>query len=191
MTRDDLKWFGRNILPYEPDVRRWIRRSSFASMDEDDLIQEAYFRIARGGDLGRIRHGRAYFFSTVKNLLTERLRRERIVRFEAMAEIESLFILDDAVPVDEQIERKEELSIVMELMNALPERCRTIMWLRRVDGLSQREAAERLGVTENIVEKQTALALRCIVEGLAKMADVHGYLPSERRKHSVKRHTRR
>jgi RNA polymerase sigma-70 factor (ECF subfamily) len=187
MSNADLAWIARQILPYETDVRRWLRKSSFARPEEDDVIQEAYCRIANNRQTDQVLDGRAYFFSVVKNLLIERLRRERLVRFEAMAELENLFIIDDEVPADRLLMDKEELSLVLKLVAAMPARCRSVLMLRRVEGLSQRETAERLEITENVVEKETAAGLKALARALATTADLHGYLPRTRRLHGKRR----
>jgi RNA polymerase sigma-70 factor (ECF subfamily) len=56
---------------------------------------------------------------------------------------------------------------VQRLIEALPERCRLIFLMRKVDGLPQRAIAERLRVSENIVEKEAAKGLRLVLQGLS------------------------
>jgi len=46
----------------------------------------------------------------------------------------------------------------------LPERCREVFTLRRIHGVSQKEIAARLGISEKTVENQSVLALRRCVE---------------------------
>ena len=46
----------------------------------------------------------------------------------------------------------------------LPARCREVVWLRRVEELSQREVAERLGITEKTVEKHIAKGMRLLAD---------------------------
>lgn len=159
MDREQIRWISREILPHEPDVRRWLSRRTGLAQDADDIVQECYSRIARSVRPDEVRSGRAYFFRAVRNLLIERVRREKLVRIEAMAEIDALFVVDESPGADRVVQDRQELSLVMALMERLPARARDILMLRRVEGLSQRETAERLGVSENVVEKQSARAL--------------------------------
>jgi RNA polymerase sigma-70 factor (ECF subfamily) len=46
-----------------------------------------------------------------------------------------------------------------------------VFLLRRIEGLSQRQTAERLGVTENVVEKEVARGLRIIMAELAALEE--------------------
>ena len=58
--------------------------------------------------------------------------------------------------------------------DSLSEKCRNVVWLRRVEGLSQRETARRLGVREGAVESQLARGVRVLAQavfGLAEGAD--------------------
>ena len=42
--------------------------------------------------------------------------------------------------------------------------CREVVWLRRVEELSQKEVAARMGISEKTVEKQVAKGARLIAE---------------------------
>lgn len=168
MQDDFIAWISANVLPYEAEVRRWLRRARVGKADEDDLIQEAYCRIVGVGDASVIRAGRAYFFSVVRNLLIEDLRRSRIVHIEAVAEIENLSIPGSEPTPERAFSGRQQLALVQRLIEELPERCRAIFKLRKIEVLSQRETAQRLGVTENVVEKQLAIGLRTVLRRLAE-----------------------
>ena len=44
--RTIVLWVGAKVMPHEGEVRRWLRRSRVPQADADDLIQEAYCRMA-------------------------------------------------------------------------------------------------------------------------------------------------
>ncbi|WP_313804765.1 sigma-70 family RNA polymerase sigma factor [Sphingobium sp.] len=163
-----ITWISVHILPHEPAVRRWLRRIQPAHGYEDDIIQEAYCRIASIVDCSHIMSGRNYFFATARNIILERMRRDRIVKIEAMAEIETLCILDDKPSVEHVVSSRQQLQLVQEMIEALPPRCRDVFVMRKVEQLSQRQTAERLGITENIVEKEVARGLRLLLLVMAK-----------------------
>lgn len=158
-----IGWLAREILPHEASVRAWLRRNRQSAFDADDLIQEAYCKLAAIEDRSVIGSGKAYFFAIVRNLMLEQVRRQRIVRIDMMAEIESLSILDEEALADRVISAREQLDLIQRLVAELPPRCRDVVRLRRIEGLSQRETARRLGVTENVVEKEIARGLRTIM----------------------------
>ncbi len=56
--------------------------------------------------------------------------------------------------------RNEELEILREAMHALPTRCRQVFTLRKLYGLSHRDIAAQLGISEKTVEEQVNRAMR-------------------------------
>lgn len=168
VTSPLASWLGRNVLPLEGEVRGWLRRHGSDVHSADDIIQEAYCRIGAVADLEQIQNARAYFYTTVRNILIERRRREKIVQFDGTAEIESLYVLDESPSVERVLDGRRQYELVCKLIEGLPIRCREVFVMRKVHQLTQRQTAERLGITENIVEKEVARGLKLL---LATMAD--------------------
>src|SRR6185369_17960765 len=84
-----VAWVGTHILPHEGAIRAWLRRSRVSPDDIDDLVQEAYCRIAGLERIDHIERPQGYFFQVVRMLLAERLRRSRIVQIETVAEMDT------------------------------------------------------------------------------------------------------
>ncbi|HWV61192.1 MAG TPA: sigma-70 family RNA polymerase sigma factor [Sphingopyxis sp.] len=160
-------WVGREILPHEGDVRAWLRRA-LNPEDLEDVIQEAYCQIASLEKIDHIRNARGYFFTTARNIVLMRLRRARIVRIESVTEIESLNIVGDEPSPERVAAARRELDRIRQLIEGLPDRCRRIFELRKIEGVSQREIAERLGVTEHIVENDVTKGLKLILQAMAE-----------------------
>ncbi len=70
-----IAWIAAEVLPHESDIRKWIRRFGANGLDEDDVVQEAYCRLASLADTQQVRSARAYFFTTIRNIILEQLRR--------------------------------------------------------------------------------------------------------------------
>lgn len=160
-------WVGREILPHEGDVRAWLRRT-LNPEDLEDVIQEAYCQIAGLEKIDHIRNGRAYFFTAARSIVLMRLRRARIVRIESVTEIESLNIVGDEPSPERVAAARRELDRIRQLIEGLPDRCRRIFELRKIEGMPQREIAERLGVTEHIVENDVTKGLKLILQAMAE-----------------------
>jgi RNA polymerase sigma-70 factor (ECF subfamily) len=166
--KDIIAWVGAEILPHEADVRRWLRRAGTAAADVDDIVQEAYCRLAALDSVAHIASGRAYLFRTVRNIAIERLRRARVVRIDSVTEIDALNVVDMEPSPERIVGGRRELRRVRELIEELPPRCREIFKLRRIHAVPQREVARLLGVTENVVEMQSARGLRLILRALSE-----------------------
>lgn len=161
-----MAWVGREILPHEAHVRAWLRRT--CEPDElEDVVQQSYAQIAALSDVSHIRSGRAYFFATARSIVLMRMRRARIVRIETMAELGNYDVMGDEPSPERIAAGRSELARVRQLIEDLPERCRKILTLRKVDGLSQRAVAAQLGVSEHIVENDVAKGLKLILQAIA------------------------
>lgn len=155
------------ILPHEADIRRWLLQARFSGVEADDLIQEAYCRIFAATKATRITDGRAYFFTVVRNLVFETLRRSRVVPMERVSAIEDQDYAADEPSPEQVVMARQTLGVVQSAIANLPKRCQDVFVLHRLNGLSQREIAERLGVSENVVEKEVARGLRSVLEAVA------------------------
>lgn len=163
-----VAWLGREILPHEADVRAWLRRSLAAAGDADDVIQEAYCRLAGLASIDHIENPRAYFFQTARSVALEQLRRARVVRIDTVTEIDALNVELDEPSPERIAGGRRELARVQRLIAALPERCRRIFEMRKIEGLPQREIARRMGVSEHVVENESVRGLRAILAALAE-----------------------
>lgn len=105
---------------------------------------------------------RPYVLLTARNLIIDRLRQKRIVSIETMADTDWLSVLDESPTPEQRLIARQEVSRVQDALNSLPERCREILVLRKVQGVSQREIARKLGIKEQTVETQVVRGMRVI-----------------------------
>lgn len=153
-------WVAREILPHEARIRTWFARFRLSREDVDELLQEAYCRIADLDAVDHIAVPQAYFFSIARNLLLRRLKRQRIIPFESIAEIEGY--RDGASSPEQAVSTKIEYERILALIASLPDKCRRIVELRKIEGWSQKEIAEHFGMSEKAVEKQVWLGVRAV-----------------------------
>ncbi|MFO6431628.1 RNA polymerase sigma factor [Erythrobacter sp. W302b] len=180
---DRIKWVARYIIPAEPQVRASLRASGTAPDVIDDLIQDAYCRIAGLAGYAQIEKPAAYFMQTVKNLHRDRLRRDKIIRFEQFTETSDPFVSHVGLDMEAEIGARCELRMVDDVLNSLPIRCREIFRLKRIDGLSQKEIARTLNVTETIVEndvRKAVKALQAVLRGDDMMEGAGRYRAADR-----------
>jgi len=163
------QWIAAHILPYEGEVRGWLRRHvrTLSSADIDDLLQEAYARLWPG-DFARIANGRSYFYTVVRNLVAEQARRARIIPMERMGEIDSLHIPSIDSEPERRVAARQELARLQTIIEALPGQCRRAFELQKLHGLSQREIAAEMQISEKTVEKHLARALARVIEAMGE-----------------------
>ncbi len=156
-------WIAVHILPFERELRGWLRQrlGRLCGCEIDDVVQEAYTRIWQA-DLASVHNGRAYLYATVRHLLSEYLRRSRVVPIELLGEIESLNLISEEPGPDRRIAAHQELERLVAIVARLPARCRRAFELRKFQGLSHREVAKHMGLSEKTIENHLTRALASI-----------------------------
>jgi RNA polymerase sigma-70 factor (ECF subfamily) len=162
-----VEWVAACILPHEAELRRWLRRHvhTVGSGDTDDLIQETYSRL-RLVDFERVANGRRYLFTVARTLLVEQARRARIAPMERMDEIEALRIPSEEPSPEHNVGARQDLERFEQIVASLPEQCRCAFTLQKLRGLSQREIAAVMNITEKTVEKHLATALAHVLHAM-------------------------
>jgi RNA polymerase sigma-70 factor (ECF subfamily) len=145
---------------YRGPLRRFFLKRSHSPDDADDLVQEAFSRMAMRGPSEDVQNQEAFLFQIASNLLRDKARRERTRR-----EADETLRHDTAGKIEEiSPERvylaKERVLAVQNALNELPERTRTIFVLHRFEEFRYREISVRLGISVSLVEKHMMDAIR-------------------------------
>ena len=159
-------WFLREILPHESALTRYLRRGWIDQTEVPDFRQEIYVRIYESAAKQLPRAPKAFLFATARNLIADRMRRERVVSIDYTQDIEQLNVLPDNLSPEYRINARQELRRLASAFDQLSDQCRDVLWLRRIEGLSQRETAERLGMPEGTVESHLCRGLRFLVKAI-------------------------
>jgi len=157
-------WFDREVFPLEAALTRYIRRHWRNESDVADLRQEIYVRIYASAQRQLPAHPRAFLFTTARNHLINVARSARVVSLDLVADLEATFPDLSGSNLDRQLSARDELRRVQEGLERLPARCRQVLVLRRVEGLSTREVAEHLNISVSTVENQLVHGLRALTD---------------------------
>jgi RNA polymerase sigma factor (sigma-70 family) len=155
-------WFVREVLPLEQALMQYLRHNWRANSDITDLRQEVYVRVLEAARKEIPERARQFVFSTARNLLIDRVRRELVVPIEAVSDLDALTVAMDAPGQDRTVMARDELRHLLAAVDRLPPRCREIFMMGKVEGLGGREIAARLGTTESNVSKQLAIGIRML-----------------------------
>ena len=124
--------------------------------------------------LRRIGNVEAYLYVVARNESNRYLRECQAQRRCLSLEEIPVAVIDrnspphDADTPDSGLIESEIEELVGRLVNDLPERCRTVFLLNRQEGLSSREIAEVLSLSESTVRVQIKIAVDRIVAGIRK-----------------------
>jgi RNA polymerase sigma factor (sigma-70 family) len=164
---EDLdQWFTNEILPLEPALIRFLRHNGRDEAEVADLRQEAYARVYEAAGKERPYRAKAFLFQTVRNLMIDRLRESNVVPIDAIADFELLNISSGEPTPEQQTAARQQLRQLQVALDSLPPRCREVIVLRKIEGLSQREVARRMNIAEETVEHQMSKGIRLLAQSI-------------------------
>jgi RNA polymerase sigma-70 factor (ECF subfamily) len=158
------QWFVNEILPHEAALKRYLNKVWKSPDEVADLRQETYIRVYESGSRARPRSPKTFLFTTARNLMIDKMRRERIVSINYTQDIHSLDVSMDELTPERRLTAREELQRLSEAFDRLPDTTRTVIWLRRVAGLSQKETARALSIKEGALEGHMTRGLRSLAQ---------------------------
>jgi RNA polymerase sigma-70 factor (ECF subfamily) len=157
-------WFVREVLVHEQALMRFLRRNWRDQDEVADLRQEVYARVYEAATRRVPDSPKAFLFATARHLLVDRVRHQRIVPITAVGDIEQLYVMEDELEPGRWLGGREALARLARALDRLPDRCREVVWLRRIEDLPQKEIARRLGISEKTVEKHIAKGSRMLAD---------------------------
>lgn len=138
------------LAHYSELIGAWTQRSP-SRQDAEDAVQDAALAILEG-DGRAIRDEGNYFRRAVFNRSVSLHRAESLRKAQSLDEVP-----DDMHPVAasaQAICEADQLGqVVLRALGELPDSCQIAFRLRQIEGLSNGEIAQRMGVTRNMVER--------------------------------------
>lgn len=155
LTSDELT---RIFLQLRPSLERVIERKTGDSQAAQDLAQDMFLRLQRiANTLPNEDEARRYLMRMATHAAIDHLRVEGN-RVQLLAGALSLFENHVANP-ESYAEAHDRVAELDAALAELPARCRDVLYLSRMEGLTHIEIAERLGVSRSLVEKYAVRAL--------------------------------
>jgi len=159
-------WFIREVLPLEAALMQFLRRCVRDETDAADLRQDVYVRVYEAAQKQIPHPTRPFVFTTARNLVIDRVRREQVVSIEAVADLEALEVAIDEPGPDRSVMARQELRRLQTALDHLPPRSREAIVLRKIEGLSRREIATRMGISEQTVAEYLMTGAYALAEWL-------------------------
>jgi RNA polymerase sigma factor (sigma-70 family) len=157
---EQARWFAEEVQPHESSLRRYLRGVFPSLPDVDDLVQESYARLIRARESGRVGYAKAFLFTTARNAALDIFRRRKVVAIDGVENLAALSVAEDRPDAAEAVNKQQELELLSAAVRDLPDRCRQVLTLRLLYGMSQKEIAADLGISEHTVKAQLAKGMR-------------------------------
>jgi len=155
--RDFARLYRATLAP----LRRYLARFLGDPTEAQDVAHDAYLRVYPAEGKRPAEKPEALLFTTARRLALNRLKRRRIAPF--VSESARPDLAPSPVPgVVQTVMARQEWRQLEDAIARLPPGCRSVLLLRKVELLSHREIADRLGIAVSTVEKQHARALRLL-----------------------------
>ena len=139
-----------------PRLKRLLKRKIWIEDDRNDIVQEAFTRLAESKSGAASQNPGAYLQGIVRHLLADRVRRWARARSHAMLDVAigpESFGPDAAAEINQMRERYRAA------VDPLPPKTREVYMLHRADELEYKQIAERLGISIRTVEWHVAQAI--------------------------------
>ncbi|HWK54248.1 MAG TPA: RNA polymerase sigma factor [Hyphomicrobiales bacterium] len=147
------------FLLVEQKLKRYLMKLIVNRQDVEDIVQETILRAYQAEKNTEIRAPKSFLFRIAHNLaISEIKRRRRRVQID-IGEIDEQDVLGIEQAPEDRLERDRLQKVLLGVIQELPPRCRTVFVLRKVYGLSHREIAERMGISQKTVENHLTKAL--------------------------------
>jgi RNA polymerase sigma-70 factor (ECF subfamily) len=165
------------VQPHEPSLRAYLRARFPTLTDPDDLVQETYLRLLRARESGKANLNKSYVFTVARNAAFDLCRRNRSISIESIADFDRLAVLESRPDAAEAASHEQEVALLIEAIQALPDRCRQVVTLRKIYDLSHKEIAAKLGIAENTVNVQVTLGMARLRDYLRARGVNHAHRP--------------
>ncbi len=151
--------FRTDILPLKNELYRLALRITLNPAEAEDVVQETMLKVWNRRDTWHeIESMEAFCLTICRNLALDKQKLAhnqaslRAAAHEPQDHPGSIDVADTAANPEQQAVERNRIEIVRQLIDQLPEKQRSCMQLRDVEGKAYKEIAEVLGISEQQVK---------------------------------------
>lgn len=162
MGRYDASGLIASFLEHYDGLLRYLTRRTGGNVERAaDIVQDTYVRLAAiSAEAASIENRRAYIYRVAGNLAVDTMRRDGRHDVWLTGDSPDETIPDPTPSPERTAIDRDRLRRFEEALDELSPKARLALLMFRVDGISHREIAERLNVSESMVAKYIGQALR-------------------------------
>jgi len=162
IANDDQLAYRELFIQFYNKLSRFVMGFTKSKELTDEIVSDVFINIwRRRKNMEEIKNLKLYLYISAKNITfnyLKKLHRENLADLD-MVEIEPQDPFSD--PGAAMITREMNLKL-RSAINDLPPRCKLIFTLLKEDGLSYKQTAQLLNISESTVENQLSIALKKI-----------------------------
>lgn len=162
------------IRKHHDSLIRFLRRRLNIAEDANDVAQEAYIRMMKYEGSRDIKSPSAMLYRIAVNVANDHGRAAQVRAASSHVQIDDYELVSDVPSVERDISARQDLDQLLDVIDALPPKCKQVFLLSRARGMTYPQIAAHCGISVKMVEKQISRALAAC---LKKVGGVDG-LPS-------------
>ena len=156
--------FQSDVLPLKNELCRMALRITQNTAEAEDVVQETMLKVwSRRDQWERLDSIKAFCLTICHNLSLDKVRRMDYQAQSLDATYDPADRSHSANP-EEQTVQRDRIQLVRQLISQLPEKQRSCMQLRDIEGMSYKDIAEVLGINEQQVKINIFRARQSIKE---------------------------
>ncbi len=157
--------FINTVKKLENNMFRLAKSLLVSSDEASDAVQEVCAKLWTKKDkLNVIENKNAYFMRAVRNYCLDRLKSKQ----SQEGRYDDISFKVQSFSSEKQYEKKEAYNLIIDLMKDLPEKARSIIQLRDIEGFEYREIAEILDMNENAIRTSLSRTRKILKQALLK-----------------------
>jgi RNA polymerase sigma-70 factor (ECF subfamily) len=158
MTETTWTTLRQVLVERYDELRRRLARRLGSEEKARETLHETWLHLRDKSGPGVVESPVGYLLRSALNLAVSRERQEarRIRRFEVQSMLD---IVDSAPGAERELEGREQVALLEQVLDELTPRRRTIPLASRLEGIPLRQIADHLGISQRFVELELKAAL--------------------------------
>ena len=153
--------YGNGLLRFSNSI---IKKKELA----EEVVCDVFFQLwLQRKKVNNIENIKAYLFTAAKNTSLNYLEKEKRVKFFQLDDITVTLPANEVCPECELISA-ELRNVIEQAIQHLPERCKLIFSLAKIEQFKYKEIAQILGISVKTIDHQLTLAIKKIGEAIAQ-----------------------
>ena len=148
------------------ELRRFLVARTGSEADAEDLLSELWIRVSASAS-GPVSNPKSYLFRAANNLVLDKIRQARRrerresewIADQHGPDLVSGEVADPAENAEQVMIEDDDVTRLAQAIEKLPAGAQRVLRLHKLEGLSHREVADRLGVSKSAVEKHMSVAM--------------------------------
>lgn len=148
------------------------------SQDVDDVCQETFLRTYKSSLESEVSKPKSFMFKVAKNIIFSDFRRASTKLNEYVDDIDLADTTLDLNNLEHDILAQEKLGVMFDAIASLPNKCRKVVVMRKVYGMSTKDIALRMNISTSTVSNYITTGMRTYNDARTKYQNQHNEMPA-------------